>query len=191
MVGVGAVEVIQLGRTISCLVTQMGHRPRYHCLLTVSSPDVLIFASLIPVSFSFLMQTWLWLQPSQEKAATLSGRHLLYPLTNPQSAKDRSPHLLNLLDTLQMFCLWSDLNKKWSTDSGSRPQNDFIRAFLRLVYYFIGLVPALQGFHCQWWIWHHIIWPTLELCDSHYSSLNKAIYGIIDYLLVFFYILKI
>ena len=44
----------------------------------------------------------------------------------PPSAKDRSPHLLDLVASLQMLRRWSShrgyLNKKWSTDSDSRPQ---------------------------------------------------------------------
>ncbi len=64
----------------------------------------------------------------------------------PPSAKDRSPHLLDLLASLQMLRRWTShnrhLNKKWSTDSNSRPQLQ-VSTSIALI-----LAKCLLSLHC-------------------------------------------
>lgn len=78
-------------------------------------------------------------------AATMSneGDHLermpfFVSPDQPPKAKDKSPHLLDLLASLCMFCLWSSHsghpNKKWSTDSDSCTSHLLSHRFLLDIY---------------------------------------------------------
>ena len=125
----------KLVRAYYHLPNHTAHRLSSSLLLSsFSSPCVLVFESL--PSASSLLHSSASLLASKANltvAATISreGFHLFRSPSfvspdQPPSAKDRSPHLLDLLASLQRLCRWpchsGHRKRKRSTDSGSRPQ---------------------------------------------------------------------
>lgn len=120
---------------------QFSHGVRYDCvtsysvmlfyslsLLSPSSPDFSTSSGLCCSSVNLLVS-----RANLTVAATISREGLHFKRSpsfvspdQPPSAKDRSPHLLDLVAGLHMLRRWSvhkgHLNKKWSTDSVSRLQ---------------------------------------------------------------------